>query len=65
MTLRKRILNALALQPMTVPQLSRCLSASHGYVENLLEQMRVKRAVRHAGVVRNGKSKPQYLWGAA
>lgn len=63
--LRDRILCALRLQPMTVRELARCLSASRGYIENLLERMRVNQSVRHVGCVRNGKSKPQYLWGAA
>jgi len=60
-----RILGALALQPMTIRQLARCLSASHGYTQNLLENMRVSRRVRLVGRVRDGKSKPQHLWGAA
>ena len=63
--LRNRILRALALQPMTIQQLARCLSANAGYIQNLLAAMRVKHLVRHVDRIPNGKNKPEYLWGAA
>lgn len=62
-TLRKRILGALRLQPMTISQLARCLWANPNYVQNQLAAMRVKHVVKHVGRVRCEADKPHYLWG--
>jgi predicted ArsR family transcriptional regulator len=60
--LRERILAALRLQPMTIAELSRGLSANPGYVQQLLAAMRLKHNVRYAGTARNGKFRPHRKW---
>lgn len=60
--LRNRILAALRLAPMTITELSRCLSARPEYVQRLLAEMRVRHAVRYGETVRLGAFRPHRKW---
>ena len=60
--LRNRILAALQLAPMTIAELSRCLSARPEYVQRLLAEMRLRRAVRYGKTVRLGGFRPHRKW---
>lgn len=60
--LRVRIRAALALAPMTITELSRCLSAQPAYVQRLLAQMRQARNVRYGSTIRIGNYRPHRKW---
>lgn len=52
-----RILGALALQPMTVAQLARCLSTSRSAIRRWVRAMRQESVVRCSGT-QHGKGRP-------
>lgn len=66
--LRDRIPGALALQPMTVDQLARCLTASRSAVRTAVVALRDAKVIRRTGSVgkigTGGKPWPQYGLGA-
>lgn len=57
-SLADRILGALALQPMTVDQLSRCLSCSRSAVRRWLRAMRQESVVRCNGRQQGKNGRP-------
>ena len=58
LTLRDRILGALALQPMSAPELACCLSARRTYVQRLLADLRHSHVVRYEATQRIGWFRP-------
>ena len=60
--LRERVLGALALQPMTIAELSLALSARPAYLQRLLSQMRNAHAIRYGRTVRLGNYRPHRKW---
>jgi len=59
--LRDRIPSALALQPMTVDQLARCLTSNLGTVSRVVQALRDGGVIRRTGSVSTkGRAWPQY-----
>lgn len=60
--LRCRVIGAMELQPMTIPQISLCLDARPAYVQRVVSDLRSVGAARCAGSRHRRTGRPEKVW---
>ena len=63
--LRRRILGALRLQPMTYDELARCLCSTPDSIAECIRVMRGHGNVKRCGLIRRRSGPPAPRWGLA
>lgn len=60
--LRRRILGALRLQPMTYVELARCLSSTPASIAESLRSLRQRRKVKQGSSLHRSNGRPASRW---
>ncbi len=60
--LRRRILGALRLQPMTYAELARCLSSTPASIAESLRSLRQRRKVKPGNPLHRSNGRPESRW---